>query len=39
VPHNSKATCGSMVYNTVELMVVLANLAPSRRRGMSEDHV
>jgi hypothetical protein len=33
VPHSSKATYGGMAYNIVELMVVLMNLTPGRRRG------
>jgi hypothetical protein len=33
VPHSSKATYDGMVYNAVELMVVLTNLAPVGRRG------
>jgi hypothetical protein len=31
-------TCGSVVYNAVELTVVLTNLAPVRRRGESCTH-
>jgi hypothetical protein len=33
--HSSRATYGGMAYNTVELMVVLTNLAPSGYRGES----
>jgi hypothetical protein len=33
--HSSKATHGGMVYNTVELTVVLTNLAPAVCRGES----
>jgi hypothetical protein len=33
VSHSSKDAYGGMVYNTVELMVVLTNLAPVGRRG------
>jgi hypothetical protein len=32
---NVLITCGGMVYNAVELMVVLANLATIRRHGES----
>jgi hypothetical protein len=35
MPHSSKATYGGMVYNIMELMVVLTNLAPVRRHGES----
>jgi hypothetical protein len=39
VARSSKATCGGMVYNAVELTVVLANLAPRRCRGESCTHL
>jgi hypothetical protein len=35
VPHSAKATYGGMVYITVELMVILTNLAPVACRGES----
>jgi hypothetical protein len=31
--HSSKATYGGMVYNAMELMVVLTNLSPVGHRG------
>jgi hypothetical protein len=35
VSYSSKAMYGGMAYSTVELVVVLMNLAPSGRRGES----
>jgi hypothetical protein len=35
VSHSSKATYGGMVYSTVELMVILMNLALAMCRGES----